>query len=238
MKRFPTALGRYTTRYAISRKLLLRFDVIRRMSSSAATLDITASPAVGQNLFHEGKEYTTIREGLAHILIPATDSKTPQTVPKGDNEAQSVFYNPIQQFNRDLSVLAIKAYGEQTLVKKTKNLEAIRQRTNAKRKDKKRKREEDGLSGDVSRKAGKLDDSDRKTPSVNDQGNNADEVLQEQIPGLNNGNVEHFEAKIDAHAKVEPPRVEPNATLSDRHEVSEAQNTQSKPKPSPSFYHP
>ncbi|KAF8428747.1 N2,N2-dimethylguanosine tRNA methyltransferase-domain-containing protein [Tirmania nivea] len=43
------------------------------------------------------KEYTAITEGKATILFP------------GGGE---VFYNPIQNFNRDLSVLAIKTFGE------------------------------------------------------------------------------------------------------------------------------
>ena len=43
------------------------------------------------------KQYTTITEGKATILFP------------GGGE---VFYNPIQNFNRDLSVLAIKTFGE------------------------------------------------------------------------------------------------------------------------------
>ena len=85
-----------------------------RMSTSGASPNpITAPPAAGQHILHNGKEYTTIKEGLAYILIPASASTVPQTTPKGENESQSVFYNPIQQFNRDLSVLAIKAYGEE-----------------------------------------------------------------------------------------------------------------------------
>ncbi|KKZ61081.1 hypothetical protein EMCG_04277 [[Emmonsia] crescens] len=38
-------------------------------------------------------------------------------------ETQSVFYNPIQQFNRDLSVLAIRAYGEHAMVVKREKME-------------------------------------------------------------------------------------------------------------------
>ncbi|EEQ86109.2 hypothetical protein RJZ56_001802 [Blastomyces dermatitidis] len=38
-------------------------------------------------------------------------------------EAQSVFYNPIQQFNRDLSVLAIRAYGEHAILVKKEKME-------------------------------------------------------------------------------------------------------------------
>ncbi|KAF7856378.1 hypothetical protein EAF04_009906 [Stromatinia cepivora] len=120
-----------------------------------ATLpDITVAPAADQHILHDGKEYTTVKEGLAHILIPAEGSKVPQTTPKGQNQVQSVFYNPIQQFNRDLSVLAIKAYGESILEKKRKIIERDRQK-NAAKKEKKRKRAaEEGHDGP--RKAGKL----------------------------------------------------------------------------------
>jgi tRNA (guanine26-N2/guanine27-N2)-dimethyltransferase len=123
--------------------------------STAALSDIKATPAADQHISHNGKEYTTIKEGLAHILIPADASKNPQTAPQGDNQAQSVFYNPIQQFNRDLSVLAIKAYGEDVIVKKQKATERDREKNSNKRKEKKRKREEG--SGDAPRKAGKIE---------------------------------------------------------------------------------
>lgn len=123
--------------------------------ASTAPLDITAPPAANQNIFHEGKEYTTVKEGLAYILIPASASKTPQTTPKGNNEPQSVFYNPIQQFNRDLSVLAIKAYGEQYL----ETAVIKREKFNAKQKNKKRKRGDDLANGDSARKAGRLEEA-------------------------------------------------------------------------------
>ncbi|RFU24532.1 hypothetical protein B7463_g11807, partial [Scytalidium lignicola] len=112
--------------------------------------DITATPAANQHIAHDGKEYTTVKEGLAYILIPASASTNPQTTPKGDNQPQSVFYNPIQQFNRDLSVLAIKAYGEGLLQQK-QELAALKQ------KNRKRKRGDDGDSTSNGRKAGKLD---------------------------------------------------------------------------------
>ncbi|KAE8443576.1 hypothetical protein EG329_001738 [Mollisiaceae sp. DMI_Dod_QoI] len=125
------------------------------MSSNQAA-DITASPATDQHILHEGKEYTTIKEGLAYILVPASAPKVPQNIPRGDNSAQSVFYNPIQQFNRDLSVLAIQAYGEEAMVSKRKKVEKQREHFIAK-KNKKRKRGEDELNGDTARKAGKLE---------------------------------------------------------------------------------
>jgi tRNA (guanine26-N2/guanine27-N2)-dimethyltransferase len=78
--------------------------------SQAKTID--ADPVVGQHVSHEGKEYTTIKEGLAHILVPHdTPTSTDPSMSKEDTQKQQVFYNPIQQFNRDLSVLAIKTFG-------------------------------------------------------------------------------------------------------------------------------
>ena len=78
--------------------------------SQSKTID--SIPEVGQNIGHEGKEYTTIKEGLAHILVPHdTPTSTDPRMSKEDTQKQQVFYNPIQQFNRDLSVLAIKTFG-------------------------------------------------------------------------------------------------------------------------------
>jgi tRNA (guanine26-N2/guanine27-N2)-dimethyltransferase len=75
---------------------------------------IEEPPVAGQLVWHNGKRFTTVKEGLANILIPADIAKTiPNPVkPSEEAQRQSVFYNPIQQFNRDLSVLAIRAFGE------------------------------------------------------------------------------------------------------------------------------
>lgn len=93
-------------------------------------------------------EYNVIKEGLAHILNPPAQeaaSKGTKKDLKAAEESQSVFYNPIQQFNRDLSVLAIRAYGESLLdLKKEKLEQRLKKRTgtgNALNKGKKRKRE-------------------------------------------------------------------------------------------------
>ncbi|KAL9086920.1 MAG: hypothetical protein Q9165_006926 [Trypethelium subeluteriae] len=51
----------------------------------------------------DGKGLNTIKEGSASILVP--------------DGPQDVFYNPIQQFNRDLSVLAIRAFGEDNIAR-------------------------------------------------------------------------------------------------------------------------
>ena len=55
---------------------------------------------------YEGKEYEVVREGLAEILNEKTEAWTTASKP------QSVFYHPKQQINRDLSVLAVRAFAE------------------------------------------------------------------------------------------------------------------------------
>lgn len=61
----------------------------------------------------DGAQFTTVKEGLATVLVPQGAK-----VGEDRGEVQQVFYNPIQQYNRDLSVLAIKTYGEEALEKK------------------------------------------------------------------------------------------------------------------------
>ncbi|KAK2590423.1 RNA methyltransferase tRNA(m5U54)methyltransferase [Conoideocrella luteorostrata] len=79
-----------------------------------------------------GKQYRTITEGKATILVPQ-DAK----ISKDTSEEQQVFYNPVQQYNRDLSTLVVKVYGEMLLEKRIDNFKL----KNTK-KGKKRKRDE------------------------------------------------------------------------------------------------
>ena len=157
-----TTVGRLARRNAVPSTV--KFYDHRKFSTPSYTmasnkhLGIDATPASGQHVWDEDREYTTVNEGLAYILVPASASATPQTNPRGDHQPQSVFYNPIQQFNRDLSVLAIRAYGEEVVERKRKHKANSRQKLLAK-KEKKRKREDDGL-GEVPRKTGKTEESD------------------------------------------------------------------------------
>ncbi|KAJ5885340.1 hypothetical protein N7495_009850 [Penicillium taxi] len=97
--------------------------------------------------FH-GTEYQVIKEGLANILNPPAQdaaSKGTKKDLKADDEIQSVFYNPIQQFNRDLSVLAIRAFGEHSVDLRKKKLDQKLKRSgpgNGASKGTKRKRED------------------------------------------------------------------------------------------------
>jgi tRNA (guanine26-N2/guanine27-N2)-dimethyltransferase len=183
--------------------------------SSNPLPDITATPAANRHILHDGKEYATIKEGLAHILIPASAAKTPQTSPRGENQPQSVFYNPIQQFNRDLSVLAIKAYGEEVVEKKQKNAQRSRQKFLAKRKEKKRKRGGDGV-GEAPRKAGKLDEADQTidVKAANTEG----EVAQKA------DNESHIEVEGQNTTENQPP-VEVRAQTSSQAPAPDTSNT-------------
>lgn len=123
----------------------------RAMASQA---DIDDPPANGQLVHHADKRYTTVQEGGAFILVPesaklAADQKD---IRNKDGPVQSVFYNPIQQFNRDLTVLAIKAYGEEMVEKKKAKIEARRQFQAGK----KRKRQAD-KNAEGSNKAARVD---------------------------------------------------------------------------------
>ncbi|KAB8228220.1 S-adenosyl-L-methionine-dependent methyltransferase [Aspergillus alliaceus] len=108
---------------------------------------IPAHGVSDQLVQYEGKEYHAVKEGNAFILNPpsqAAAAKGTRRDLKAKDEAQSVFYNPIQQFNRDLSVLAIKAYGEHVLALKKQRAQKKQKRgaVAEKAKGKKRKRED------------------------------------------------------------------------------------------------
>jgi tRNA (guanine26-N2/guanine27-N2)-dimethyltransferase len=80
-----------------------------------------------------------VKEGLAYILTPPSrDQKEDGKQTAGGEARQTVFYNPIQQFNRDLSVLAIRAYGEHAMASKLEKHE----RNTARKRGQKRKRQD------------------------------------------------------------------------------------------------
>ncbi|KAK0627649.1 S-adenosyl-L-methionine-dependent methyltransferase [Immersiella caudata] len=109
--------------------------ILRAMATEAQP--ITALPAAKQIISYEGIRYTTIKEGLAHILIPEASVEQNSKV-RNDQGVSQVFYNPIQQFNRDLTILTLKAFGKERLEHKQL---AYRSKSD-KLADKKRKRKE------------------------------------------------------------------------------------------------
>ncbi|KAI4145009.1 MAG: hypothetical protein LQ340_006458 [Diploschistes diacapsis] len=83
----------------------------------------------------EGSRFHAVREGAATILNSLAEKEN------GAPELQRVFYNPIQQFNRDLSVLAIRVFAED-LATIRKQRHGTR-RGDAEKSNKKRKRSDD-----------------------------------------------------------------------------------------------
>ena len=85
-----------------------------------AGADMKDVPTMQKEVSHNGKNHDIIREGLAEILNPQkapeaigdTGDCKPKSAHENEGARQSVFYNPVQRYNRDLSVLAIRAFTE------------------------------------------------------------------------------------------------------------------------------
>lgn len=110
--------------------------VKRHFSASFAPM---AGTVEVETVEKDGKQYRLVKEGKATILVPHGAK-----IGEDRGEVQQVFYNPIQQYNRDLSVLAIKTYGEDILAKRK---EKILAKSNKLGKNKKRKRDETDETG-------------------------------------------------------------------------------------------
>lgn len=194
-----------------------------------ATLPISSTPAAGQLVEHNGATFETIREGQAYILIPPNTQKhvNPQAKDKSKSDesvkAQSVFYNPIQQFNRDLSVLSIKAFGEDWIARKTAHNDKYRERTQQKRAAyKKRKAEAANGQQDGSAKLRKADDGNPLKP--------ADEAASE---GAVDGGVE-ISAAAESKDEASNPTVSKSGNQPAAYEEKAegaSHATQNKPSP-------
>lgn len=146
-------------------------------SEAAEAQPISAAPAVKQFIAHNGKDYATVKEGLAYILVPKPALDAAQQ--SGDSQGvQHVFYNPIQQFNRDLTVLAIKAYGTEKLQQKEA---AFQKRLRSSNKQNKRKRQEQQTGAEPSAKAQKLSGDQLAASSDAQEGATASETAQDII---------------------------------------------------------
>ena len=100
----------------------------------------------------DGKKYIMQQEGEVEILLPLSSTAKIENLQgksalsnlsTGAEEAkQVVFYNPIQQFNRDLSVLAIKAFAQDTAARQLEK-EEKKGSNSVRRRDRGRKRKRD-----------------------------------------------------------------------------------------------
>ena len=97
----------------------------------------------------DGRTYDIVREGLAEILSPKHQLKEHNRTDSSHErpKVQDVFYNPIQQFNRDLTVLAIRAFGEDLAVVRQASQKKRKPNTKGDLKGQKRKREVENERG-------------------------------------------------------------------------------------------
>ncbi|KAI0541197.1 S-adenosyl-L-methionine-dependent methyltransferase [Xylaria digitata] len=107
-------LSRHVSRAVVPKSL---YRAVRSMATNFLNGSTSTSNADAKPFVRDGQEYTEVKEGLARILVPFSKPNPSEKANKTVEEQQMVFYNPIQQFNRDLTVLAIKAYGEGLLAK-------------------------------------------------------------------------------------------------------------------------
>lgn len=184
------------------------------MSADAKSID--DAPAPGQKIEWQGKSYTTVQEGRAYILVPETETDSQKdTVNANAGPVRTVFYNPIQQFNRDLTVLAINAYGEELIEARKKKFEVRAKKTASKKKKSSEKtvsteeaQEEEAVAdaqphGDSSNKRKREEDGDDDEPSKIAK---SDDSTSPQEVRLNNeiGQRETAEDHTDKHANGAP----------------------------------
>lgn len=126
-------------------------------STSTKFMSQEAPPVHGQLIEHAGKQYKVVKEGRAFILLPpdAPLETDPKADKDGTVQASSVFYNPIQQYNRDLSVLAIRAFSEDYLVIAGKEQERKKARRRKTRLARKETTQHDGLDSEDTQRAPK-----------------------------------------------------------------------------------
>ncbi|KAK5093362.1 RNA methyltransferase tRNA(m5U54)methyltransferase [Exophiala xenobiotica] len=191
------------------------------------------------------RQYRQIKEGQAIILAPyqkdlgkpKKDSAQAGQPRNNDEGNQAVFYNPIQQYNRDLSVLAILTHGESSVAlkkqKHEKNVNRSRQKKAAKGKQganaKTKNATEAGLvqasttkptdcvansgAGDY----GQTDGSGNPQTEVNgtemsSRKRTADEAELNEGPGtIDWGRKRSRDGKIDAGADIEVQQLNPGA---------------------------
>lgn len=120
-----------------------------------------------QKVVVDGEQFTEVKEGLGRILTPYTGKNGPDA----EDEVQNVFYNPIQQFNRDLTVLAIKVHGEEVV--------ARRKAASESKFNKKKRKREDTEDGKPPKQPG--------APQVQSETNTSDAAATESRPEQTTG---------------------------------------------------
>ncbi|KAI1168489.1 S-adenosyl-L-methionine-dependent methyltransferase [Nemania serpens] len=203
----------------------LRCRTVRSMTtnpsngSNLTSISISTSTPDIQTIVRDGQEYTEIKEGLGRILVPFTRPDPSKKAPKSVEEQQQVFYNPIQQFNRDLTVLAIKAYG-QDLLSKTRSANAKHMA--------KRKRDKSDADGPILKKQQEqsLDTIEANTADAADAADSAQTA--------NASDKEEDISMLDAEESTVKPRQDREApgTVTGQPPLETTKESESKPKDS------
>ncbi|KAF2023471.1 TRM-domain-containing protein [Setomelanomma holmii] len=169
-------------------------------TTEAPAATIEARPRAGQAISHEGKEYTTIKEGLAHILVPqGIPTSTDPKLSKEDTQRQQVFYNPIQQFNRDLSVLAIKTFGQDIIHQKTQKHEQLKKK-NEKKKQRKQEKAVNTETTETAEEAAGVEDGVSKKRKLDESEADQDPAPPKKQKVAENGEKQHEDAMEEAQA--------------------------------------
>ena len=98
------------------------------IANAEVTKKGTSNGSIQPTVSYDNKHYDIVREGLAEILNEKKQKpvETGRGAKQDDAKTQAVFYNPIQQFNRDLSVLAIRIFGEDlAIIRKARHEQRI-----------------------------------------------------------------------------------------------------------------
>lgn len=187
---FPTVVNQQIGRMSMS----------PQAAPELAPVPITTAPAADQLVEHDGKKLSTIKEGLAYILIPpeAPLAVDPTAAPKTGPQRASVFYNPIQQYNRDLTVLVIKAFGEDFLSKQQASA-ARHNRSNKAKKQRRRKGPSDESQKSVVPEPVKQDEYDSSREKRHVSPEKRKRETEEASAGVSSGDAQNNEkrAKID-----------------------------------------
>ncbi|MCJ1329208.1 RNA methyltransferase tRNA(m5U54)methyltransferase [Thelotrema lepadinum] len=164
---------------------------------------------------YEGSSYRLVTEGEASILNAVSTQKSPvggDKHPKNDrnHSSQTVFYNPIQQFNRDLSVLAIRVFAE--------DLIAIRQQKHGKRKQ--------NVASSNKRKTRDRNDGDKRVSEER-------LPLKNQEDHLESENVPPGAGAINSNLKRKRDESDGNEAISDEQPPLKTQKHHSEPEAVP-----
>lgn len=102
----------YLSRNSLIRRQTLGTTGTRSFNMDSTLQEVAGEPISTSSVTYNGISYTIVREGLAEILNPQGEEQEDDVKDQEELKPQTVFYNPIQQFNRDLSVLAIRVFGD------------------------------------------------------------------------------------------------------------------------------